>query len=156
MEKITIDDVPADGGRSATVTRNVAEALGTSDMGLQYYELEPGDYLGRTYHMHQDQEEVFVPIEGTVTFETEDGDIEVEDGEVVRFARGDYQRGSNQSDERVVVLGLGAPKGPSYDNAERLRYCDQCGEMTPQQNEERSGGVATICEVCGAETGRWS
>lgn len=155
MEKLAIDSVPTDSGRSATVSRNIAEGLDTSDMGIQYYVLEPGDYLGRTYHMHQDQEEIFLPLEGKVTFETEAGEIVVEEGEIIRFARGDYQRGSNQSSARAVVLGLGAPKNPSYDEAERLRYCSECDKMTSQQNEEVTDGVATVCVECGNETGRW-
>jgi mannose-6-phosphate isomerase-like protein (cupin superfamily) len=155
MKKVAIDDVPVANGRSASVTRNLAAELDTNEMGIQYYELEPGEYISRTYHMHEDQEEVFVTLEGTATFETEEGEINVHEDELVRFARGEYQRGRNGHDGRTVVLGLGAPNDPAYENAERLRYCKECEEMTAQTNADRPTGVATVCDVCGSETGRW-
>ncbi len=53
---------------------------------------------------------MFLVQSGTATFETEDGDVRVGAGEASRFAPGEWQRGHNEGDERVVALALGAPQ----------------------------------------------
>ena len=49
-------------------------------------------------------------LEGTATFQTEDGTVEVGADEAVRFAPWEYQEGKNESDDRVRALAMGAPK----------------------------------------------
>ena len=69
--------------------------------------------------------------------------IEVREGEVIRFAPGEFERGVNDSDERVVSLIFSAP-GAAHDN-EELEYffeCRNCGE-------ERSHHVEPV------ESGSW-
>jgi uncharacterized cupin superfamily protein len=88
MKRITVDD--ADNRMSpADTKRKLGDALGATDMTLNYYELEPGDSFGFGYHRHSDQEEVFYIESGTVTFDTEDGETTVTAGECVRFAPGE-------------------------------------------------------------------
>lgn len=154
MEKVTIADRDSRMG-PADVKRPLTDALGATDLALNYYELAPGDSLGFGYHRHDDQEEVFYVQSGTVTFETEDGDVPVASGEVVRFAPGEWQLGTNEGDDRAVVLGMGAPR----DSREltMVRHCADCGERTEQSislTDERDA-VVTTCVDCGAETGRF-
>ncbi|WP_435334516.1 cupin domain-containing protein [Haloarchaeobius sp. TZWWS8] len=154
MKKVHIDDVDSRMGPAA-VKRPLTDALGATDLALNYYELDPGDSLGFGYHRHGAQEEVFYVQSGAVTFETDSGDERVEGGEVVRFAPGESQLGTNEGDERAVVLAMGAPQ----DSGElhMVRHCEACGERTPQTIEltEERDAVVTLCEDCGTETGRF-
>jgi len=95
MEKFAINDLELTPNPPAAVQRDLTRPLETCDVALNYYELEPGDAFASAYHHHQIQEELFYVIAGTVTFETTDGPVEVGPGEVVRFPRGEYQRGTN-------------------------------------------------------------
>jgi len=70
----------------ADVKRPLSNELDADDVAVNYYELAPGDSFGFGYHRHADQEEVFHVQRGTVTFETEDGDVDVSAGEAIRFA----------------------------------------------------------------------
>ncbi|GKZ15088.1 cupin domain-containing protein [Haladaptatus sp. T7] len=154
MEKVTIDDV--DGQMSAAdVRRPVSKALGTEDVAINYYELAPGDSFAFGYHAHGDQEEVFYVQSGTVTFETDDEDIVVSAGELIRFAPDEFQRGVNEGEERVVALALGAPR--DTEDIEMYRHCEECGERTRNKIEmaDSRDELVTSCLDCGAETGRF-
>jgi uncharacterized cupin superfamily protein len=154
MERVRLDDVE-NSVQPAAVMRPLTEPLGLTDLAVNYYELEPGDSFAFAYHNHELQEEVFVVRRGTATFETDDGPVEVAAGEAIRFDRGEFQRGWNRGDERVVALALGAPL--EYGRQVKLRHCETCGERTEARLEEAEGGAAVVatCEACGEETGRW-
>jgi uncharacterized cupin superfamily protein len=155
METVTIDEVPRS-VQPATVMRPLTEALGSTDLALNYYELEPGDSFAYAYHEHEVQEEVFYVQRGTATFETEDGDVEVAAGEVVRFPPGEFQRGWNRGDERVVALAMGAPL--EYGEQVKLRECEACGERTDHDISRVEDGEAVVatCGTCGERNGRWT
>jgi uncharacterized cupin superfamily protein len=172
MERVRIDDVEND-VQPAAVMRKLTGPLGLTDLAINHYELEPGDSFAFAYHSHAVQEEVFYVIEGTAVFETgepgsgsepasggtasEEGPVEVGAGEAIRFDRGEFQRGWNRGDERVVALALGAPL--DYGEQVKLRDCPDCGEATDNRLErvEEDGEEAVVahCTECGAETGRW-
>ncbi len=154
MERVTVDDAD-DRMSPADTKRKLGDALGATDMALNYYELDPGDSLGFGYHRHSEQEEVFFIAEGTVTFETEDGEIEATAGECVRFEPGEWQLGTNEDDERVVALAMGAPQ--DMGETEMLRHCTECDGQTEQDLEltDDRDAILTICVECGAETGRF-
>ncbi|QPV61366.1 cupin domain-containing protein [Halosimplex litoreum] len=155
MDHVDREDVERRMGPAAD-KRALAAALGTAELALNYYELDPGDSFGFGYHRHPDQEEVFYVIEGTATFETEDGDVAVSAGEAVRFAPGEWQLGRNAGDERVVALAMGAPKDAG--RTEMLRECPDCGgrtEGTVEMADDREA-LVTRCTDCGAETGRFT
>jgi uncharacterized cupin superfamily protein len=141
---------------SATVKRPLSRALGATNVSLNRYELVPGDSFAYGYHRHSSQEEVFVIERGTVTFDTDDGPVEVEAGEAVRFAPGEFQQGVNRGEARVVALAIGAPQDSG--DVEIRRHCPECGERTPTTVESADGGDArrTRCLECGAETGRFT
>ncbi|MFC6974871.1 cupin domain-containing protein [Halomicroarcula sp. GCM10025709] len=155
MRKLSLDEVDTRMG-PASVRRELAEPLGIEDAALNYYELAPGDAFGFGYHRHADQEEVFYVQTGTVTFETEDGDVVVGAGEAIRFAPGEWQLGRNEGAERVVALAMGAPR--ESGETEMHRECPDCGERTRNRIEFADGreALVTLCEECGAETGRFT
>ena len=155
MRKVSVDDldrVPS----PASVRRPLTDALGTENVAMNYYELDPGETFAFGYHYHEGQEELFYVLSGTATFETEDGDVEVGAGEVVRFAPGEFQQGWNRGDERVIALALGVPREAT--GGEVRRECPDCGERTRHRFEAEDDGrtLLTICIGCGAETGRYS
>lgn len=132
----------------------LSEALKTSNIAINYYEVPPGETIGDCYHRHHEQEEVFYIIAGTATFEIEQGNVVVEAGELVRVAPGEWQQGMNHEDSRLKVLALGAPReqGPT----DLRRECPACDERTPVESESTNDELVYYCGVCGAETGRYS
>jgi uncharacterized cupin superfamily protein len=165
MQKVNIEDV--DSWMSpASVKRSLTRALGTEDVAVNYYELEPGESFAFGYHRHDDQEEVFYVLAGEATFETgeprEDGEtadgdeVIVGAGEAVRFGPGEWQRGWNRGEERVRALALGAPRDGGESTI--LRACPDCGGRTEQRIErtEDADALLTRCVDCGAETGRFT
>ncbi|NHX35312.1 MULTISPECIES: cupin domain-containing protein [Halolamina] len=154
MDRIAVDDLD-DSIQAAAVMRHLTEPLGTTDFAMNYYELEPGDSFAFAYHSHEVQEEVFYVIEGTATFETESGPVEVGPDEAIRFGREEFQRGWNRGDERVVALALGAPL--EYGDQVKLRYCPECAEETDNELDRADDEEAVVacCKECGTETGRW-
>lgn len=155
MERARIDDIDSWMGPAA-VKRPLGEVIGTTDVAINYYELEPGESFSFGYHRHADQEEVFYVQSGTVTFETEDGDVVVEGGEAIRFGPDEWQRGINTGDERVAALALGAPA--ESGETEIRRECPECDERTSQRIEmtDDRDALVTICEGCESETGRFT
>ena len=154
MNRINIDEIE-NSVQPAVVIRKLTKPLGLTDVAINYYELEPGDSFAFAYHNHEIQEEVFFVWEGTATFDTEEGTIEIGPGEAVRFDREEFQRGWNRGDERVRALAIGAPL--EYGQQMKLRYCQACEEETAAQltRAEDEAAVIARCVVCGSETGRW-
>ena len=150
MRRVPLDD-SANGSAAGFIP--LSDALGTDGVAINYYERAPGEHIGFCYHRHHEQEEVFYVISGTAAFETEDGDVTVESGELIRFAPGEWQRGRNAGDEPLRLLALGAPReqGPT----DLRRECPECGERTPAEVESADGAVVFTCADCGAETGRF-
>lgn len=155
MQKIDTDDVaPMAMGGGDLDRRGLSEPLGTSDVAINYYALDPGEAFSGGLHAHLDQEEVFYVIEGTATFETKQeptGDsetVEVSAGEAVRFAPGEYQQGRNESDARVVALALGAPRDSTEGRIPQP--CEACGSdvLALARGDE---GMVLRCPDCGEE-----
>lgn len=153
MEHVRIDGVENWMG-PASIKRPLGQALGTTELAINYYELAPSESFAFGYHRHTDQEEVFYIQSGTVTFETEAGDVVVESGESIRFEPGEFQRGMNHSDDRVIAIALGGPAEPG--DTEIRRDCPECDEQTPQRVEPVENALHTLCENCDTETGRFT
>ncbi|ELZ07483.1 cupin domain-containing protein [Natrialba aegyptia] len=153
MQHIVIDavDVPPTNS-PADVVRPISEALGTSGVAINYFELAPGESFGFAYHRHHDQEEVFFVLTGTATFRTEMGEVRVGAGEVIRFEPGEFQRGTNHSSNRVTALALGAPR--DSEDIEYLLDCTECSEETIHTSAVADDRAAVIirCTACETET----
>ncbi len=150
MEHVAIDDVDHPPTISpADVVRVLGPELGTTDVAVNHFELEPGNQFGFDYHRHGDQEEVFVVLAGTATFRTEDGDVEVGAGEAIRFGPGELQLGRNEGPERVVALAIGAPRDSTA--IEYYRPCPACDEDTVQDLtvDAAAGTLRITCTQCG-------
>jgi uncharacterized cupin superfamily protein len=148
MEKVTIDEIAGSETGEADV-RNVADALGTTDLAMNRFRLEPGQSFTGGMHAHFDQEEVFYVIEGTATFETPDGSQEVDAGEVIRFAPGDYQQGKNEGDSVLSALALGAPKESTETRV--AMECPECGGSDSMAVHMGEDGMTLECPECGVE-----
>ena len=153
MEKTAIDDVeievtPLD---VHSVRRPVSDALGFSDFAMNYFELKPDESFSGGMHTHHDQEEVFYVQEGTATFDTEEGEVIVDEGEVIRFEPGDFQTGYNDTDEQVVGFAFGAPKSKhDWDEIESLVDCQDCEEEIGHGLEfTDDGNFRMTCTECG-------
>jgi mannose-6-phosphate isomerase-like protein (cupin superfamily) len=131
----------------------ISDDLETESVAINYIERASGESIGDCYHRHLEQEEVFVVLDGTATFDTEEGDVVVETGETIRFGPGEWQRGWNRGEKRLKVLALGAPY--SDEPMELRRECEACGEKTPVVVDEQETRVVYTCAECGAETGRY-
>lgn len=153
MEHVTVDDVDQATLSGPTDRRALDEALGATDLAMKYYELEPGEVFSGGYHTHHDQEEIFYILEGTATFDTEDGEaaVTVEAGEALRFAPGEFQHGYNADDaeERVRALALGAP--PGMDDTVSVFACPACEEEAKHDVslDQEAGVTVTECRTCG-------
>jgi len=132
--------------------QGLSDVLGTEAVAINYFERASGESIGNCYHRHHEQEEVFYVLSGRATFETEDGDVTVDEGELIRFGPGEWQQGWNYESARLQVLALGAPRdqGPT----DLRRRCSTCGKRTPALVDERDGVVVYRCEDCGMETGQ--
>ncbi|WP_227380799.1 cupin domain-containing protein [Haladaptatus halobius] len=155
MEHVTIDAIdPFTHPTGATSGgRALSEALGTTDVALNQYDLAPGESTSGGYHTHLDQEEIFYVLSGTMTFQTDAGEIEVSAGEAIRFAPGDYQHGTNQTSEQVTVLAIGAPDTKhDWDQIRVPIPCSECdadalGVEFASEGETRR----LVCPDCGTK-----
>ena len=152
MEKTAIDDVDIETNPMEvhSIRRPISQALGFSDFAMNYFELESGESFSGGYHTHHDQEEVFYVQSGTATFDTEEGEVTVEEDEVIRFAPGEFQQGYNDGDDPVVGFAFGAPGAQhDWDQIESMIFCQDCEEEVGHGLELTDGGAFRMtCTAC--------
>ena len=140
MKQIDLDDVervPHFMGANED-RRPLSRTIDAMGFAATYLELDPGESFSGGLHTHTDQEELFVVLEGTATFETTPGPnaatetTEVGPMDAIHFEAGDvFQQGRNESDEQVTgfAVGVGAERH-AWDGVEALVDCPECGEET--------------------------
>jgi len=154
MEKVSVADIEPQAMGSDVDRRGLSDPLGTTDVAINRYVLEPGEAFSPGLHAHLDQEELFYVVSGTATFEFradpagESETVEVGPDEVVRFAPGDYQQGRNESDEQVVALALGGPRETTEGRV--AQPCPECDSDVLALAAGEDGPVLR-CPDCGAE-----
>jgi len=75
----------------------VSEAAGMDNLGLRTYRVEPGEEIPLSgLHYHDEQEEVFYVIEGTLSVETLEDLYSVEGGSVLRRRTGQRPPGAQR------------------------------------------------------------
>jgi uncharacterized cupin superfamily protein len=152
MEKITIDEVPElETNPAESRRRPLGDALGTTDVSVNHYELAPGESLSGGLHAHHDQEEIFLVLEGELAFDVgpDRERVDVGAGEAIRFAPGDYQEGKNESEERAVALALGAP--PGTEDIDSYIHCRPCDAETIHTFDVEGTEAVHTCRECGNE-----
>ncbi len=150
MERTSISD--AEHRRStASVCRTLADSLGIEGFEMNYLEVEPGETFSTCVHSHPDEEEIFCILEGTATFDTEDGQVQLAEHEVVRFAPKDFQHGYNETDEPVRALTFSAPRDPDVGG---VIECPECTERDQPNIETTDSARIIRCTACGAEVSR--
>ncbi|TKR27682.1 cupin domain-containing protein [Natronomonas salsuginis] len=101
-----IDEVPPD-----LDIRPIGEQLGLSEMRATVWYFEPGEEI--QYHAHSEQEELYFVLEGEFSLKLgRSGDTEYVDADPGTFWVAEPKVGHghrNVSDERGVVLSIGAP-----------------------------------------------
>ena len=150
MERVTIDDIEPSAFGSDIDRRGLSDPLGTTDVAINRFRLDPGERFTDAMHAHMDQEEVFVVVEGEATFETREGDVDVGAGEAIRFAPGEFQSGTNDGDAAVVAFALGAPR--DSEDIRIAQECPECGHDNVRAVPAADGdGFDLQCPECGAE-----
>jgi mannose-6-phosphate isomerase-like protein (cupin superfamily) len=94
-----------------SVKRSISDAAGLDRLALHRYEVDPGEAIPLAYHYHDEQEEVFYVLAGTLAVETPERTYEVGPDEAFVVEPESPQRAHNpeSADERVEVLVAGAP-----------------------------------------------
>lgn len=131
------------GGEPSTTiaTRRLSDQLDVTNVAVVSYRVPPGEGTPSGLHAHADQEELFVVLAGTATFETLDGSVRVGEGELVRFAPGEFHTCLNTGDELLSLLAIGAPKETT--DIRIPVACDSCAGK--HLRLETSGETLTFC-----------
>lgn len=160
MKKVSVSEVPA--SRRNPALRILTDELGTRDVAVNHFEVPPREQLSGGYHAHHDQEELFYVQTGSITFQTAERDVTVEEGEIIRFAPGDFHYGYNPSADPAIVLAIGAP--PESQKVESVRECLTCGTVFTHHRRAYMGIVedpadprlSVACPECAGDTDRTS
>jgi mannose-6-phosphate isomerase-like protein (cupin superfamily) len=78
---------------------------------MRVYTARPGDQIPLNYHRHEEQEEAFFVLEGTLHVETPEGEFVVGEEQAFVVDPGSPHRAfiPDDADGRVRVLAVGAP-----------------------------------------------
>ncbi|WP_324759335.1 cupin domain-containing protein [Haloarcula sp. GH36] len=99
------DDYPCD-------RRGLSDAAELHALHAATYAMAPGEQLPRTYHYHEQREELFYVLDGTLHVETPDEEFVVPADQAFVAEPESAHRAYNpeDADGPVRVLGVGAPK----------------------------------------------
>lgn len=106
------DDLPvADDPEREADRRSISYELGLQNLGAHVYEAAPGESIPLAYHVHDEQEELFYVLEGTLSVETPEGELSVDAGEILVVEPDSPQRTyvAEDATEGARVLVIGAP-----------------------------------------------
>ncbi|MFB6194547.1 MAG: cupin domain-containing protein [Haloplanus sp.] len=107
---VDTDEIEPEPDRPCTL-RRLSDPAGLSKMAINRFTAEPGEQLPLAYHYHDEQEEAFYVLSGTLHVETPDGTFEVGPDDLFSVDPGSPQRAYNpeDADETVDVVAVGAP-----------------------------------------------
>ena len=91
--------------------RSLSAAAGLAQLGAHVYEVAPGEQIALAYHYHDQQEELFYVMSGTIAVETPDETFSVGTDEAFAVEPESPQRASvpESADGPARVLVVGAP-----------------------------------------------
>ena len=103
-------EVPPAEGRPCEL-RRLSEAAAMSNVAVNVFRAEPGEQIPLAYHYHEQQEEAFYVLSGTMFVETPDETYRVESGSLFTASPKSPHRAYNpqDADDDVEVLAIGAP-----------------------------------------------
>jgi len=92
--------------------RAIGEAVGLESASVNRYDAEPGEQIPLAYHSHDEQEELFYVVSGTLTVETPGREYLLGEGELFVAEPESPHRAYNarSATEPVRVLAIGAPR----------------------------------------------
>ena len=102
--------------------RSISDAANLDTLGLRIYDVAPGEDVPlRGLHYHEEQEEAFYVVTGSVSAETPDGTFSVGAGEFfVVHPRNPHRLFNDDSSESAArIVGIGAPSGTDSHSVER-------------------------------------
>ncbi|MEF8801466.1 MAG: cupin domain-containing protein [Halolamina sp.] len=115
VDPATVDPTPD----RPSVQRAISETLGLENVAVNRYEAEPGEAIPLAYHYHDDQEEVFYVLAGTLVVETPGERYEVGADEVFAVEPGSPQYASAAEDVRGSKAPAGQPEADASGDADR-------------------------------------
>ncbi|MFC6989875.1 cupin domain-containing protein [Haloplanus sp. GCM10025708] len=91
--------------------RRLSDPAGLSRMAINLFRADPGEQLPLAYHYHDEQEEAFYVVSGTLSVETPEETYVVDEGSLFVVDPGSPQRAYNpeDADAAVEVVAVGAP-----------------------------------------------
>jgi uncharacterized cupin superfamily protein len=91
--------------------RSVSDAVDLTNVGVNMYRAAPGEQLPLSYHVHDEQEEVFLVLNGALSVETPDGEIVVSEGQLFVAEPESPHRAFNPetASQVVTAMAVGAP-----------------------------------------------
>ena len=92
--------------------RSLTEAVDLSTLAASVYDIAPGEQLSRSYHYHEQREELFYVLDGELAVETPEEEYTIAAGEVFAAEPKSPIRPHNPgtSEDSVRVIGVGAPR----------------------------------------------
>ena len=149
MKRVTVESVDSATFGDGVERRCLGRELASTDVAINHYGVPSGERLAGL-HAHDDQEELFVVLEGRVVFETLGSRVEVAAGEAARFPPGEFQSCTNPDGAggEAVVLALGAPR--DSDDVRVPVCCPGC-DRDEQRPVLEDGEERLARPGCGAE-----
>ena len=107
---LAVDDIEPTPDRPS-IQRSISDAADLENAAVNLYQVAPGKDIPLAYHYHDNQEELFYVLSGTLAVETPDGTYDVDEDEVFVVEPDSPQRAHNpeSATEPVRTLVVGAP-----------------------------------------------
>jgi len=107
---VDTDEIEPDPDRPCT-RRSLSDPGGLTNMAINRYTAEPGEELPLAYHYHDDQEEAFYVLSGTLHVKTPEGTLKAGADTLLTVEPDSPQFAYNPEDaeDTVDVVAIGAP-----------------------------------------------
>ena len=136
MPDVTVKDMSDFDAVFGGGMRRVRAGLGVTSFGMQVIEL-PAGFTGYPEHdhTHDEQEEVYVPLNGSVTLEVGGTSLELAPGMFARVGPAE-KRKLIAGDEPVRILCVGGTPGVAYQPPEWTEEGSRPPEMGPHGEDK--------------------
>lgn len=104
---------PMANGRGV-IRRFVDQTIGSATIDLHMNKLKPGAPNGPN-HRHNDAENIYFILSGTVTVRLDGQRVEAKSGDAVFIPRGTPHSASNESGEECIILEMHAPAAHDFE-----------------------------------------